>query len=100
MSKKSRFRGPFEKYHGKRSETLLKSEREKIYHIYWLLWMEFSWKKSVLVICKNLGLFVNTLIADDKYSLLNKHNLLQHIQMHLSQKQKKNLRIMFCFLET
>ena len=28
-----------------------------------------------------LGLFVNTLIADDKHSLRNKKNLLQLIQM-------------------
>ena len=48
--------------------------------------MQVSWKKSVLVICKILGLFANTLTADDKYSLLNKNNLLQHLQMQLSQK--------------
>ena len=43
---------------------------------------------SVLVICKTLSLFVNTLIADQKYSLLNRENLMQPIQMDLSQKQK------------
>ena len=31
---------------------------------------------------------VNTLTADDKYSLVNRDNLTQPIQMHLSQKQK------------
>ena len=46
------------------------------------------WKKSLLVRCKILRLFVNTLIADDKYSFLNRENLRQPIQMHLSQKQK------------
>ena len=40
------------------------------------------------MICKILGLLVNPLTADDKYSLLNENNLLQHIQMHLSQKWK------------
>ena len=35
-----------------------------------------------------LGLFVNTLTADDKYSFLNCDNLTQPIQMQLSQKQK------------
>ena len=39
-----------------------------------------SWKKSLLVICKILGLFINTLTADDKYSLLNRDNLMQPIQ--------------------
>ena len=33
-------------------------------------------------------LFVNTLTADDKYSLLSRNNSMQIIQTHLSQKQK------------
>ena len=35
-----------------------------------------------------LRLFVNTLSADGKYSVLNRDNLTQPIQMQLSQKQK------------
>ena len=35
MSKKSRFRGTFEKQHGKWAQTLLKSERKDLYQIYW-----------------------------------------------------------------
>ena len=31
---------------------------------------------------------VKTLTADDKYCLLNRDNLLQHLEMQLSQKQK------------
>ena len=88
MAKKSRFRRPLEKQHGKRSQTLLKSERLHFYHIHWSLRREWSWKKLLLVICKILGLFVNTLTADDKYSLLNRNNLTQSIQMKLSKKQK------------
>ena len=42
----------------------------------------------MLVLCKILRLFVNTLTADDKYSLLNRDNLTQPIQRLLSQKQK------------
>ena len=34
------------------------------------------------------GLFVNTLTADEKYSLLNRDKLLQYFQMQLSQNQK------------
>ena len=79
---------PFNKWHGKRSQTLLKSPRQHLFHIYWSTWTELSLKKSVLVIFKILGLFVNTLTADDKYSLLNRNNLRQPIQMQLSQKQK------------
>ena len=88
MPKKSRFRWSCDKWHGKRAEKLLKSERQHLYHIYWSLWRKLSWKKSLLMICKILGLLVNPLTADDKYSLLNENNLLQHIQMHLSQKWK------------
>ena len=33
-------------------------------------------------------MFVNTLTADDQYSLLNRHNLTQPIRTQLSQKQK------------
>ena len=37
---------------------------------------------------KILRLFVNTLTANDKYSLLNRDNLTQPTEMHLSQKEK------------
>ena len=47
-----------------------------------------SRKKSVLLRCKALEVFVNTLTADDKYSLLNRDNLTQQIRTQLSQKQK------------
>ena len=33
MSKTSRFKGPFERQHGKRVQTLLQSERKHRYHI-------------------------------------------------------------------
>ena len=38
---------------------------------------KYSWKKFLLVICEILGLFVNTLTADGKYSVLKKGNLAQ-----------------------
>ena len=47
-----------------------------------------SREKSVLVRRKALYLFVNTLTADDKYSLLSRDNLTQPIRTQLSQKQK------------
>ena len=34
MYKNSRFRGPFEKKHGKRAQALLKWTTQRIYHIY------------------------------------------------------------------
>ena len=42
----------------------------------------------MLVLCKILRLFVNTLTDDDKYSLLYRDNSMQPIQIRLSQKQK------------
>ena len=42
----------------------------------------------MLVLCKILGLFVNTLTDDDKYSLLYRDNLTEQIQILLSQKPK------------
>ena len=38
-------------------------------------------EKSLLVIWKILGLFVNTLTADDKHSLINRENLTEPIRM-------------------
>ena len=88
ISKKSRFRGLFEKQDGKPAKRLFMFERQHLYHILWSLLGEFSCKKSLLVIWKIFRLFVNTVTADDKYSLFNKHNSTQRIHMQLSQKQK------------
>ena len=46
----------------------------------------------MLVLCIILGLFVNTLTDDDKYSLLYRDNLTQQIQILLSQKPKTFLK--------
>ena len=42
----------------------------------------------MLVLCKILRLFFNTLTDDDKYSLLYRDNLMQPIQILLSHKKK------------
>ena len=60
--------------------------------------MEFRLKKYLCVICKILGLFVNPFTADNKYSLLNRGNLLQHFQMQLSQKRKILSKLFLHFL--
>ena len=56
-------------------------------------------KMSPLVICEILELFVNTLTADDKYSLRNIENLWQPIQIQLSQRQKKFSQFFAAFLK-
>ena len=96
MSKKPCFRGPLDKWHGKRAETLLKSERQHLYQIYWSLWRILELKKSLWVICKVLGLFVNPLTANDKDSLLNRGNLLQHFSDAIIWETKNSFLIFFC----
>ena len=88
MSKKSPFRLPLQKEHGKRVSALFKFERQNLYHIYWSTRRQFSCKKSLLVIWKSLRLFVNTMSAVDKCSLPNTDNLMQPIHLQLSQKLK------------
>ena len=100
ISKRSRFGRPFHEQYGKRSQTLLKSEGQHLFHIYWSLWNQLSWKKSLLVICKILGLFLNTLSADDKYSFLNRDNLRQSIEMQLSKKQKTFFQFFYTILKS
>ena len=52
------------------------------------------------MLCKILRLFANTLIDDDKYSLLYRDNLKQPIQILLSQKQKTFSQLFFAFLKS
>ena len=53
----------------------------------------------LLVIFKVLRMFVKILTAHDKYSLLNRHNLRQPIQMQLSQKKKAFSPFVAAFLK-
>ena len=62
--------------------------------------MWVPWKKSLLVIHKILGLFVNTLTVDDKHYMLNRDNLTQPIQIQLSLKQKTFSYFFFAFLKS
>ena len=54
----------------------------------------------MLVLCKMLRLFGNTLTADDKYFLLIRANLTQPIQIVLSQKQRTLSQFFFAFLKS
>ena len=54
----------------------------------------------MLVPCKILRLFVNTLTDDDKYSLLYRDNLTQAIQILLSPKQKTFSPFFSAFLKS
>ena len=100
ISKRSRFYGSFGNQHGKRAKTLLKFQRQHLYHIYWSVWRRLSSKNSVLVIWKISKLFPNTLSADGKYSFLNWDNLTQPIKMQLSQKQNNFSKFFVRFLKS
>ena len=97
MSKKSLFRRPLEKQHGKCSQALLKTASQHFYQIRLSLPSQLSWKKSLLFICQILVLLVNTLAANEKYSVLNRDNLTTQIKMQLSQKNKLFLRLFLHF---
>ena len=84
ISKKSRFYRPFDKQHGTCARALLKFASQHFYHIHWSLPSQLSWEKSLLLTCKILLLFANTLSADEKYPVLNRDNLTIPIQMQLS----------------
>ena len=57
-------------------------------------------QKSLLETWKFFSRFFNTFTADDKYSLINRDNWMQTIQMHLSQKQKIFSQFFSAFFES
>ena len=99
MSKKSRFRGSFDKQHGKHTQALLKSASQHLDRIQFSLPSRWIWKKSLLLTCKILVLLVNTLAGDEKYPVLNRDNLTIPIQMQLSEKQKTFSQFFAAFLK-
>ena len=100
MYKKFRFRGQLGKQEGKRTQTLLKSPSQHLYHIHWSLARKLCSKKSLLLTCQILGLLVNTLAADEKYPVLNSNNLTLPIRMELSEKEKKFSQFFATFLKS
>ena len=99
MSKKSRFRGSFDKQHGKHTQALLKSASQHLDRIQLSLPSRWIWKKSLLLTCKILVLLVNTLAGDEKYPVLNRDNLTVPIQMQFSKKQKNFSLFISAFLK-
>ena len=100
MSIKCHFKRSFKKQHGKCAQTFFKFAWQNIYDTYWSLWRQLTFKKFLLVICKISRRFPNTLGSDDKYSLLNRDNLTQPIQMQLSPKQKTFSQFFSSFLKS
>ena len=66
----------------------------------WLITVKvIELQKSLLDTWKFLRPFLNTLTADDRYSLISKNKWMQTIQMHLSQKQKIFSELFWAFFE-
>ena len=59
-----------------------------------------KWRKSALFKFEILGLIVNRLTADDKYSRRNIQNLTQELQTAISQKQKTFYGIFITYLKS
>ena len=57
-------------------------------------------QKSLLHTWKFFTPFLNTLTADDKYSLISKDKWMERIQFHLSQKQSILYEFIFRFFES
>ena len=88
MSKNSRFRGPFDKQYGKSAQTLFKSELTHLCRIHWSLAKKLCSKKSLLLIYQISAPFVKPLVANERYPVLDRDDLIIAIQIQLSQKQK------------
>ena len=91
LSSEHCFRTPFDSQRVKGFETLVKCWWEHFQHIFSLPWSKTILKMSVLVICETLGLFVNSLTANEKNIYIKKYlwyceNLLLPIQVQLSRK--------------
>ena len=81
MPKKLHFRTSFDSQHNKGCQTLLKSARQYLYHVFPSLSEIWSQKISLLLISEIFGLFASTLTADDKYAPPNSENIDHAIQI-------------------
>ena len=100
ISKKHRFRTPFDSEHVKGSHALLNSAWENFHSIFPSFWENLICKICPLVIYWILSLFCNTFTAKDKYPVRECENYSSRSQMQLSFKPKTFSRFFFPFLES
>ena len=79
---------------------MLKSARHYWYPFFPWIWDKLRWKKSALVRSKILGLFVNKLTAEYKYSRRNMQTFAQQVQTPLSWKQKTFSAFFIAYLKS
>ena len=95
MPKKHAFKTPSDSQHILKGTKHLRNLHDSTF----IRWAKITWKMSLLVICEIMGHSVNTLTANDKYSLLNSENLQQPIQMQLSKERISFSEFFFPFLK-
>ena len=74
LSKKRSFRTRFDCQHVKGSQILRKSQWDRFFHVFPSFSENLIWKMFPLVIGEILGVYVNTLTADDKYPVQDCEN--------------------------
>ena len=67
---------------------LAKSPWQQFHRVFLSFWEKLIWKLSPWLFPEILGVFLNTLTADDKYPVEHWENLQHAIEMELSQKRK------------
>ena len=100
LSKKHRFRTPFDNQLVKEFQPVEKSAWDHFHLAFSSLWENLIWRRSALAICYVLGLLGNILTANDKYPLQDYENLLTLVQMQPSWKLKIFSDLFVLFLET
>ena len=96
-SKRSCFRTPLHKQRVYGFKTLLKSEIQHMFLA--VILRDWISKTSFLIRCEIVGLFVNTLTAEEKYPRHNKENIQEPSQMKLSKKLKTLFQFFIAFLK-
>ena len=100
MTEKPYYKTAFDNQPVDEYQTLIKSVRHYYYPIFPWIFDILSWKKCALVRSKILGLFVNTLTAEYKYSRRNMQTFAQQVETPLSWKQKNFSRFFIAFLKS
>ena len=90
MSKKPRFTTPFDSQHVKHSEKHPQSTSSYCF----ITFAKIELENLGLSVSEILGVLFNTLTANEQYSLRNRKNLRQPIQLQLS---KKHIFFFFLF---
>ena len=100
LFKKHRFRNSFDNQYVKESQSLVKSAWEHFHHIFSSLSETLILKISHLVISSILGLFRNTLTANDNYPVEDSVNFLSPIRMEFYLKSTIFSDFFVSFLES